>query len=88
MEFVHKDSRFTVLIEGQEAGYLEYERKDNLLHLVSTVVDPKYRGQGLAAQLVDEVAKYAREHNIKTIPVCSYIVSKYDAGGYEDVDAR
>lgn len=88
MKFVHENHQFTLMIDEKEAGYLKYEIKDGVLNLVSTVVHPEYQSNGYAAQLVDEVARYARSENLKTIPVCSYIVAKYDKGGYEDIDAR
>lgn len=88
MKFVHKDHQFILMIDGSEAGYLKYELKDGVMYLNSTVVHPEYQSNGYAAQLVDHVAAYARQERLQTVPVCSYIVAKYDKGGFEDIDAR
>ena len=37
-----------------------------------TYVNDDYRGQGIAAQLVDRVVEMAREENKKIIPLCPY----------------
>lgn len=88
MKFIHKDNKVTLVVDREEVGYLAYDLKDGLLYLESTVVYPDHRNNGYAEKLVDEIARYAREHNLKTIPVCSYIVAKYKTGGYEDIDGR
>ena len=37
-----------------------------------TYVNDDYRGQGIAAQLVDRVVEMAREENKKIIPICPF----------------
>jgi predicted GNAT family acetyltransferase len=37
-----------------------------------TYVSEAMRGQGIALELVKEVAKYARKEHLKIIPACSY----------------
>lgn len=88
MKFNHENNKISLMIDDKEAGYLTYEMHEDVMHLVGTRVYPEYQNNGYAALLVDEIVAYAREHQIKTIPVCSYIVDKYDLGAYEDIDAR
>lgn len=52
-----------------------------------TVVSPELRGQGIAGKLFEAGVKYARENNYKIVPVCSYIVKKFESGKYDDLKA-
>ncbi|AWK51718.1 GNAT family N-acetyltransferase [Clostridium beijerinckii] len=38
-----------------------------------TYVSESLRGQGIALKLVEKVIEYARQENIKIIPLCSYV---------------
>jgi len=62
---------------GSDPIYAEaiitYVFQDNETVMIDhTYVSPKLRGQGIAKELVDAVVKYAREKNLKVIPLCSY----------------
>ncbi len=77
MRFLHKDN-------GQEGGfYLEDNGRiigeilytwvtDNVFAITHTEVNPDFRGEGYAKQLVDQCADFAREKNDKIIPICRY----------------
>ena len=45
---------------------------NNMISIDRTFVNDDYRGQGIAAQLVDRVVKMAREENKKIIPRCPF----------------
>ena len=66
----------------------ELQRKEGeKLFFESTVVSPELRGQGIAGKLFEAGVKYARENNYKIVPVCSYIVKKFESGKYDDLKA-
>lgn len=44
----------------------------NMIVIDRTFVHDDYRGQGIAAQLVDRVVELAREENKKIIPRCAF----------------
>lgn len=46
------------------------------IYIEHTYVNGPLRGQGIAAQLVEKVLEYAKENNLKVVPICSY-VKKY-----------
>ncbi|WP_010290652.1 GNAT family N-acetyltransferase [Kurthia massiliensis] len=51
-----------------------------------TFVDDSLRGQGIARQLVERAADYAREKNYKIEPVCSYVASAFEKStDYDDI---
>lgn len=43
-----------------------------MISIDSTFVNDDYRGQGIAAQLVDRVVEMARAENKKIIPICPF----------------
>lgn len=45
---------------------------DGLIVVDHTFTDPSLRGQGIARQLVNHVAAYAREQGLKVRATCSY----------------
>ena len=72
---------------GDELAKLTYRKEGEKLFFESTVVSPELRGQGIAGELFEAGVKYARENNYKIVPVCSYIVKKFESGKYDDLKA-
>ena len=72
---------------GDELAKLTYRKEGEKLFFESTVVSPELRGQGIAGKLFEAGVKYARENNYKLVPVCSYIVKKFESGKYDDLKA-
>ena len=72
---------------GNEIAKLTYKKEGEKLFFESTIVSPELRGQGIAGKLFDEGVKYARENRYKIVPVCSYIVKKFESGEYDDLKA-
>ena len=52
---------------------LDYELGPGRVVFTHTGVPPAYRGQGLAAQLVEAGLRWAREAGLKVVPACSYV---------------
>ncbi|MDS9472154.1 GNAT family N-acetyltransferase [Sporosarcina pasteurii] len=53
-----------------------------------TFVSPTLRGQGVAKKLLDRAADYAREHDYKMEPICSYVVTAFERyDEYKDIKA-
>lgn len=88
MQFTHEEFKFTMFFEAEEVGYIEYEIKDGLYYLNSAVVHSKFEGQGNAGKILDYAAEYLSSNNLKAIPICPYIIHKFDKGGFEQIDAR
>ena len=72
---------------GDELAKLTYRKEGEKLYFESTVVSSELRGQGIAGKLFDAGVKYARENGYKIVPVCSYIVKKFESGKYDDLKA-
>lgn len=91
MKIEHQETtgqgRFEARDDKKFAGKLNYTLKDeNTLVIDHTEVDPGFQGEGVGMDLVKEVAEYARENNMKIIPVCSYAQKVMErTSDYDDV---
>ena len=62
------------------------DSQTNSLIVERTFVDPNYRGQGLAKQLVDLVVLKARQEHKHIIPLCGYVRKVLnESSEYQDV---
>lgn len=43
-----------------------------------TYVSDTLRGQGIAGKLFEVLMNYAREENLKVVPVCTYVLAKME----------
>ena len=60
--------------------------EDGVINANHTFVDPSLRGQGVARQLVDCLAEYARVEQLKIRATCPYIVNLFEKSTeYDDV---
>lgn len=67
---------------------IEWTETDGQMVMTHTYVSDQLRGQGVAKKLLDRAADYAREHDLKMKPVCSYVVSAFERSNeYDDVKA-
>lgn len=64
-------SRFETEVDG-ELGMVNYTQKDNMLVVTHTGVPPEIGGRGVAASLTKALLDYARQNELKVVPVCPY----------------
>jgi uncharacterized protein len=65
--------RHEVLLDGQVAGFTEYELGDGVITFIHTEVDPAFAGHGLASQLAAHVLADARSRRLRVRPRCPFI---------------
>ncbi|MGX6977946.1 GNAT family N-acetyltransferase [Vagococcus elongatus] len=72
---------------GKLIGEITFELQGtDTLVLNHTGVDPEYRGQGIAGQLMDLAVEKARREGKKILPMCSYAVRAFEKNpDYGDV---
>ena len=64
-------------------------RKDGALIIDHTGVPHELEGHGIAAALVNHAISYVREHGLKIVPQCSYVVAAFQRHpDWSDVLAR
>lgn len=73
LEVTHNQSksRFEILFEGLP-GKLDYILDGKNFVITHVGVHPELRGQGVAARIVEASLSYARENELRVIPMCSY----------------
>ena len=65
--------------DGTKLGEMTYTRRSpGILAFDHTWVDSSLRGQGQAGVLLDAAMTWVRARGDKVIPVCSYVVKKFD----------
>lgn len=69
----HQKGSFTAWEGDQQAGVLDYRMEDEKRMIIDhTEVSPSFEGKGLGKKLVLEAVEFARQKNLKIIPLCSY----------------
>lgn len=61
------------LTGGAVVGHLEYRNDGDTIVMPSTVVDPRHRGQGIAARLARAALDDARTAGKRVDPSCWYV---------------
>lgn len=69
------------------AGKMSLAMTGGRLAVFHTEVDPEFEGRGFAKLLLAELVRYAREQNLKVIPLCPYVNAQFQRhqAEYEDV---
>ena len=73
LEIVHNpgESRFETWVDGN-LSKLDYILDGKNFVITHVGVHPALRGQGLAGRLVEASLEYARDKELRVIPMCSY----------------
>jgi uncharacterized protein len=64
--------RFEIRADGELAGYLQYHIKDGNIALIHTETDRRFRGHGVAGQLIQASLDSARERHLGVLPYCPF----------------
>ncbi|CAI9402814.1 MULTISPECIES: GNAT family N-acetyltransferase [Aestuariimicrobium] len=71
-------SRFEAHLDGELAGFIDYEAAGDVLDLTHTEVFPQFGGQGVGAKLVRGALDQIRQAEQTVIPTCPFIASYID----------
>lgn len=74
----HGEGRYTILVDGQPAGELDFRTVDGRRVFIHTGIRERFEGQGLAGQLARWVLDEARAEGLKIVPLCPYVASYVD----------
>lgn len=74
-----KKGKFIIYDNDEIAGEMTYTwaGKDKFI-IDHTIVEERFGGKGLAKELVLADVAYAREKNVKIIPLCPYAKARFD----------
>lgn len=70
-----------------KAGKMNLRMMKGKLAVLHTEVSPEFEGHGFAKLLLDQLVSYARENDLKIIPLCVYVNAQFrrHPAEYEDV---
>lgn len=72
--------------DGKVLAEITWTMLGDVMVVDHTYVSSELRGRGVAKQLLDGAAEYAREKGHKIEPVCSYVVTAFERfKEYEDL---
>lgn len=63
--------------DDNKAGKMDISVIKDKLTVYHTEVDDEYAGNGFAKLLLGEVVSYARENNLKIVPLCPYVHAQF-----------
>ena len=70
---------FRVVSEGKEAGRMTYSwAGENRFIIDHTEVNPDFSGQGVGQKMIEATLAYARENDLKVIPLCPFAKAQFD----------
>lgn len=70
---------FKAIEDGKEAGNMTYSwAGENRFIIDHTDVNPDFSGKGVGKKMVLAAVEYARENNLKIIPLCPFAKSVFD----------
>lgn len=78
---------FVIEKDGERFAEMEITIKDGNLTVYHTEVAEILQGQGIASKLLSAMVSYARENNLKVIPLCPYVLAQFKRhpAQYEDI---
>jgi uncharacterized protein len=68
-------ARFEIEQDGEVAAFLTYKLSHNGIAFLHTETAERFRGKGLAAELVREALDSARERGLDVLPFCPFVRS-------------
>lgn len=76
--------------EENPIAEITFKKKDDHTIIADhTYVSDELRGEGIAGKLLTVLTDYAREENLKIVPVCSYVQKKMEhSEEYQDLIAE
>ena len=66
-------SRYELVVDGEVAGFVQYNMRGGRLILVHTEIDEARAGHGLASILVSGVLDDVRRRGLRIVPVCPFV---------------
>jgi len=72
---VPSEDLFEATIDGQRVGLVSYGTRNGTMVLKHTVVQPEFRGRGIADQLVADVLDDLRKQGTKVLVECPYVLA-------------
>ncbi|MCP9954311.1 GNAT family N-acetyltransferase [Actinomadura madurae] len=66
-------SRYEIRLDGELAGFAEYERGEDAVVFTHTEVDPAFEGKGVGGSLARGALDDVRAKGLSVVPLCPFI---------------
>ncbi|WP_159800814.1 GNAT family N-acetyltransferase [Flavobacterium sp. MK4S-17] len=74
-----KKGHFKAVENGQQAGIMTYVwAGDDKFIIEHTIGNPEFKGQNVGMKMLTEAVGYARNKNLKIIPLCPFAKKMFD----------
>lgn len=67
--------RYEITVDGELAGFTEYDHEDGTRAFVHTEISRSHQGQGLAGKLIGAALDATRQAGLPVRPYCSFVRS-------------
>lgn len=67
------EGRYTILLDGEPAGELDFRTDGERRTMIHTGVRDQFEGHGLGGQLVRRALDDARSEGLQVVPQCPYV---------------
>jgi predicted GNAT family acetyltransferase len=71
--------RYVWLVDGDAVARMEYRADGARVVIHHTYTEPRWRGQGIAAELVRAALDDLRTHQVAVVPTCWFVADFIDA---------
>jgi predicted GNAT family acetyltransferase len=65
--------RYEIRVDGELAGFLQYQLRTGLIELVHTEIDEEFEGRGLGSRLISFALDDARGRGLEVLPFCPFV---------------
>jgi len=70
-----EEQRYEALVDGQLAGFIQYQLRGNSITIYHTEVDPAYSGQGVGGELAKVALDDVKQRGLELTPMCPFVAS-------------
>ncbi|MCL2417956.1 MAG: N-acetyltransferase [Conexibacteraceae bacterium] len=67
--------RYEAIVDGELAGFAQYQLRDGEITIYHTEVDPRYEGQGVGSQLVHMALDDIADRGLELVPLCPFVAA-------------
>lgn len=75
--FENHNGEIQLYSDDIKAGKMDIAMRDGKLTVFHTEVFPEFEGKGFAKLLLEKLVSYARENDLKIIPLCPYVNAQF-----------
>lgn len=79
MEKILSKDKIEYVHDGEALARVCFSEEKGEILILSTFVDPRLRGQGVAGKLMEDILSLAEEEGLKIKSQCSYATSYFSA---------